>query len=576
MSEQGNFCANIGTEGAQACTNPGDKPCPRCYLVGYCSRQCQKTHWEQHKPDCICKLGKKTWRPSWDVEGRTPTFITPEDNHGPELDLSALAATMTTHGTKKFLWGNVPAFDLLNLMHNEGIAYNQHIRLLFAASGDLRNVVKTITGIPKGSTQNIDVVINDREIDIVARNAIIILIAMHVDPETAADAMIHTWYSAFLPADSARCLKDTVLPLIRSVCEKIQAKPDNKLLSKKWTVGSCSFRLVLEKACWDYLLRVFETPASVTTAAAEKIRQSTVLAPSRKDYLERALYFQPEGWRRATMKFREDGILLPFGAPRHGYDTPNPTFFYNNQWPMMDSADPIAGWAIAEVIQAAHPAKHDLYGGLFLYLRLLLSKFCKKIRNHAINFDLRHIDAKIFPGHWAETQDDIQLFDRIEVSNIADKCYLGIRKCLNTFAPLLKPITENPHATLVTLFLNAVNEMESRPDTTQTLWREMGRLMAYFPENRLAKNKRGAETIKLTAALDLLRDFDGLFTRYTQRYDFASASKDAGVQCKTKHTLVEPWPMRLKDNATKENFEALFGSHHCGSEHYLEWQRVSK
>ena len=83
---------------------------------------------------------------------------------------------------------------------------------------------------------------------------------------------------------------------------------------------------------------------------------------------------------------------------------------------MMDSADPLAGWSMEEILQAASPAKNDLYGGLFRYLRPLLVKFCKKIRKHAISFELLHTNATELPGYWGENQDEAQRFDRIEVS----------------------------------------------------------------------------------------------------------------------------------------------------------------
>lgn len=35
-------------------------------------------------------------------------------------------------GRSKFLWGNVPALDIINLEANEGKAYNKHMNLLFA------------------------------------------------------------------------------------------------------------------------------------------------------------------------------------------------------------------------------------------------------------------------------------------------------------------------------------------------------------------------------------------------------------------------------------------------------------
>lgn len=67
------------------------------------------------------------------------------------------------------------------------------------ASGDLRNVAKTIAQIPSSYNQPVDVTINDRDLDIVARNAIMLLIALVVDNiDEAVDCMIHIWYSALI------------------------------------------------------------------------------------------------------------------------------------------------------------------------------------------------------------------------------------------------------------------------------------------------------------------------------------------------------------------------------------------
>jgi len=47
---------------------------------------------------------------------------------GNETHLSPLV----THGAKKYLWGNVPAVDILNLDENEGVNIPSPLRLLFA------------------------------------------------------------------------------------------------------------------------------------------------------------------------------------------------------------------------------------------------------------------------------------------------------------------------------------------------------------------------------------------------------------------------------------------------------------
>lgn len=41
---------------------------------------------------------------------------------------------MTIFGAKKYLWGNVPAYDVVQLSANEGKAYSRDLRLLFAGA----------------------------------------------------------------------------------------------------------------------------------------------------------------------------------------------------------------------------------------------------------------------------------------------------------------------------------------------------------------------------------------------------------------------------------------------------------
>ena len=48
---------------------------------------------------------------------------------------------------------------------------------------------------------------------------------------------------------------------------------------------------------------------------------------------------------------------------------------------------------------------------------------------------------------------------RIQVSNISDEGWLGIHRTLQLMVPLLQPPTQNPHATLITLFINVIQDM---------------------------------------------------------------------------------------------------------------------
>lgn len=251
------------------------------------------------------------------------------------------APSAVSFGGKKYLWGNVPAIDVLNLRDNEGMDYTGNIRLLFGgkcncskgspdkaeytlASGDCRNLVKTIGTLPPSYTGACEVVMNDRDLDIVARNALLLLVAFLFDPEVASPVMLHLWYSAFVPAELLSLLRENILPLIQDICSKIEAKPPTKLFSKTWVFDNRLLSLTLPKQSWTQLPSYFDVPSGLSTTAAKNLRVSTTLHPQRMDYVDRGLFKNPPGQRVAMRRFREDGILLPFGASRGDYNTPNP------------------------------------------------------------------------------------------------------------------------------------------------------------------------------------------------------------------------------------------------------------
>ena len=63
-------------------------------------------------------MNKTNWRPTWDREGRKPSFMS---------DIP-----FVTFGHLRYLWGNVPAFGVLNLPNNEGAGYGRDLNVCFA------------------------------------------------------------------------------------------------------------------------------------------------------------------------------------------------------------------------------------------------------------------------------------------------------------------------------------------------------------------------------------------------------------------------------------------------------------
>jgi len=109
-------CANVG------CREPGVKACSGCGLVKYCSKKCQDTHWESHRNTACseCPL-VKSWLPIWETENRQPSFE--RDAYSDEVSELESADGM---------WNGSPAYDILNLKQNEGVAYPRDLDILFA------------------------------------------------------------------------------------------------------------------------------------------------------------------------------------------------------------------------------------------------------------------------------------------------------------------------------------------------------------------------------------------------------------------------------------------------------------
>ena len=186
-------------------------------------------------------------------------------------------------------------------------------------------MIKTVSQLPDTYIQAIEVTLNDAEFFVVARNTIMLLVALVVENiDEAVDFILHLWYSALLRDSDLRILDQQVRPLIQEVCEGIKGKMNNHPVEKTWTFGRRSLRLVLKKSSWNTLLSLMHVPEGLTAERADKIRLAVMLNKDRKDYIDRHYSFSPPARRVARNRFRNDGLLLPFGSPRRDFRHPNP------------------------------------------------------------------------------------------------------------------------------------------------------------------------------------------------------------------------------------------------------------
>ncbi|KAK0202289.1 hypothetical protein DFS33DRAFT_1434619 [Desarmillaria ectypa] len=138
-------------------------------------------------------LRSPEWSPAWVREKRTLKFV---DNDVPPPGRPSI------FGIGFNLWGNIAAIDIINASNNEGVAdiRNRDLSMAFLASGDFRNVIRTINELPEDYAGTIKIVLNDFNPIVVCRNFIILsILGIVEDVEEAAEHALHLWYSIFQP-----------------------------------------------------------------------------------------------------------------------------------------------------------------------------------------------------------------------------------------------------------------------------------------------------------------------------------------------------------------------------------------
>ena len=351
----------------------------------------------------------------------------------------------------------------------------------------MRNLIITIASVPDAYKKNLSVVMNDDDPDVIARNAVLLLVnLLNEDEDDAVDLTLHLWYSAFLKRKHIDLLAGTVRLIVKKVLEDIQGKHLSEEHSERWIFGRNSLNLVLKKEHWNRMLSLCSAPISLSSQTWQNIRRDGVLSKGteqeKQDYFEQRLAnFSPKH-RAAKKKFQEDGILLPFGHSRVGFVQPNPTLFRNGRWTIRDGEDPSDGWNLPRILEYPIPIQNDLYGKLYFYLKGYLRHFHRQLRmDRQHKFQLLNVDAVTLRtnSHIMATS-----FARIETANIADTVYCRLDQTLEHLSPLLQKPSENRHATMLTLFMNAVGEQrqsmpEQATNAIRTAEREL--LHRYIP-----------------------------------------------------------------------------------------------
>ncbi|RSL68411.1 hypothetical protein CEP54_002902 [Fusarium duplospermum] len=265
--------------------------------------------------------------------------------------------------------------------------------------------------------------------------------------------------------------------------------------------------------------------------------------------------------------------MLPFGASRKPFDTPNPTLFNAPHWPYTGDFQPIYGWDLGEVTKVSSGiASLDHFGKLFYYLQELFVKFCRDLRSRSIFFRLYHQDIQCLAGNL-----EARFFARIELSNLSEQPHMISRLLSRCLIPLLQGRTTNICATLIMLFTRAVwAEMNIRrgiPAMEQCA----PTMMPLIPHVVMPPDNQDPKVFKILEAMGLITDLDYLFDKYMDANQGHHMNSDI-MAVKEKHTIVKKWPWRPKlipgQHSSLEELAIMLSSTCLSLARYVEYKSL--
>ncbi|KAK7445724.1 hypothetical protein VKT23_014719 [Stygiomarasmius scandens] len=450
----------------------------------------------------------------------------------------------------------MPAFDVLNLNNNEGLreSVSRDFSLAFIASGDLRNVIRTVNELPEDYQGTINMLINDFNPVVVSRNFLILMIlGLLSDIDEATELALHLWYSVFLP-ESWNTHVLTILEAVRFELDR----------SHRFSFGpNSNLNITFSNDTKGGIVAalMMDVSGTLTPETAKTALYQVMLAPERVDYRDRYYFQLKPSHRLAVQRWRETGLLHPFGASNAHLNQPNTWLFTpgGKHLLLKDSASPIQGWDIRAAFEAgkAHgTSTDDIMGCVYFYVKHQLRTFANRLRNFNINISLTDRDAvnlvtDIRNGRISGVP-RTALFDRIEVSNVVDENYIGLKRVLDAWGPLVN--RANKEAALIGLFMNWYT-LPSGPGAGMSLEDKMSPLdrlklmdtfKKKFPErfpHMKPSNKQMRHDPAILAAekcIHICNESSREFLDYLQRKGGTKAAKDTGLTLRMVNKIVSP------------------------------------
>ncbi|KAK1237983.1 hypothetical protein MKX08_002562 [Trichoderma sp. CBMAI-0020] len=618
--QQANFgllCAAYIPEGQ--CLNTATIPCQICQLVAYCTEECMKKDAERHT--CECPL------PIEPPSRSEPTSEIPDD---PVQD-------------RGFFWANYAATDVLNLAANEGLEYDGILRILLTGTFGLRHLIYSVVAMPETASPRLEITISEMELPHLFRTFLSLLILrrgdeLNMGPYEVADLVLHlgctllSWRALKIylnesikqelikqelinqePIDQEPINQEPINqepinqePINQEPInqEPINQEPINQEPNQEPTDQEPIDQASIDQAFIDQSF-IDQESIDQKSIDLEPINQESILRDREKDVevygepLENAFARMSPSRVAGLVKWRQTGLMLPYGDSALPYVYLNPMFFCGR--PESFTHEPLSEWPMNEILDyTPYAAEGDVYGKMATYVREMLVKFQLRLKKNRIVVKLSNAGTVKMSGHFIKCFDKEQKFDRIEAGHLFD---MNAPLCFLSFSPLLRHHEENPSATLLLMARGSFTKSdhprvkELIADEKDKLFRPVSEsLDSIAPPVQTTENKYSAACMHRHFALQVFdREWDMFSDRWladTSHFNYeileAADVKHSifrtgwlGLQFKRKNTVKPRWQNRLMPRTGKilteedaSNLRRWMSWSTIKPERWLEWKKV--
>lgn len=193
------------------------------------------------------------------------------------------------------------------------------------ASGDIRNMVATVNGLPNDYTGTCNILLNDLDPYVFCRNILILMILL--DPSTpldeAVEMAVDLSYSVRLSKATGERVDTAAQKILAPIFNGHDVGLDLPYAESFPIRGRADLQVRATMGQLGYLAHRMDSKKPRDLVAALKSMHDVVAMPAREDYRDR--YFsdlKPEH-RLAASTYRKTGMVRPIGSHIHELTQPN-------------------------------------------------------------------------------------------------------------------------------------------------------------------------------------------------------------------------------------------------------------